>query len=344
MAALVLVTIFGVMWGTNSRTAGAATRCRTMRVPVQVPGYSGDAHITGDYCTPGHSNGTTLLLVAGGGEDADYWDMAGLPAESLVDAANQAGYTTLAVDRLGTGRSTRPPSSRTITYDAQVATIGQVADALHQHGKRLIAVGHSLGSVALTGVAAAHPHEFSAMVLTGTGPVNTPLTAELQALYHVPARGVAAKWAKLDTGYVTTAPANVDKGGSLYPPGMNARELREVASHQDILSMTEIHTRPRGDAVKSQDKAIRGPVLVMNGQEDSHYCLSSRVGAKAKVGPQCATQRAFRDYERPMLPNADLSTYVIPHTGHATEWHTSAHASNQRILDWLGKLPAPSAR
>ncbi|QRP46315.1 alpha/beta fold hydrolase [Amycolatopsis sp. FDAARGOS 1241] len=82
-----------------------------------------------------NGNGIVLLLVGGGGENAGYWNLPELPSDSLVRAALAKGYATYAVDRLGTGRSTVPASSKSVTYDAQVSTVDQVVTALRGEAK-----------------------------------------------------------------------------------------------------------------------------------------------------------------------------------------------------------------
>lgn len=103
---------------TTDLAAAASPACRTVRVPVTVPNLTTPAQLTGDLCTPAPATTAVLLLVGGGGENADYWNLPGLAGNSLVDAATRQGYATLAVDRLGTGRSTLPPSSTLVSYPA----------------------------------------------------------------------------------------------------------------------------------------------------------------------------------------------------------------------------------
>jgi pimeloyl-ACP methyl ester carboxylesterase len=314
--------------------------CRTARYPVTIPA-AGDGQITGDYCTPRRSNGTLLLMAGGGGENANYWNMPTLPGYSLVRAATQAGYATLAVDRLGTGRSTTPVSTE-VTYAAQVSTIHQVITALHRQGwNRIVGVGHSLGSGAMTGVAAQHPGDLTALAVTGYGPAVSPQTAQRNALYQKAASTVnPTKWGSLDDGYVTTAPADVPYSGSLYLPGVTQTALTAVETHQGIHTKTELTTRPQGDAAAAQGAAIRQPTLLLDGQEDDHYCTVNAIDEPLEISPTCATQGTFHAYGHAMFPNAPLTTYLAPRTGHSTEVHTSAPATNRLILAWVARAVA----
>lgn len=319
-----------------ARTAGSgAATCRTAQYPVTIPAVAAGGHLTGDYCTPHRGSGTLMLLVGGGGEDADYWNMPGLPQDSLAQAAVRAGDTTLAIDRLGTGRSSMPPSTA-VTYGAQVSTLHQVITTLHGQGwTTIIGVGHSLGAGALAGVAAQHPADLSALVLTGYGPQVSAATAARNALYQRPASEVdPARWGALDPGYVTVVPSGVPQDGLLFLPGTSPAAVKAVEDHQGTLSKTELSTRPQGAAATAQGAAITGNVLVLDGQEDEHYCTSEDVGQPLQLASQCATQAAFRAYERSMLPNADLTTRLAARTGHATEMHLTAPLTNRLILAW----------
>jgi pimeloyl-ACP methyl ester carboxylesterase len=320
----------------------AREMCRTVRVPVAIPEVAQPGEISGRYCVPHHSNGTILLLVGGGAENADYWSMPGLPAaNSLVDAAARDGFATYAIDRLGTGQSTIPAQSTTVTYTAEVSTEDQVARALRRgrlfgHAWRRVAgIGHSLGSGNLTGVAADYPGDVDPLVLTGYGPAVTPETLQLDKLYQVPASTVSARWANLDPGYITVEPADIAVAGSFYAPGTTSAALAAAASREGILSTTELATRPQGDAAAAQGAKIDIPVLIADGEFDRHYCLINPVGQPDMVGAQCGTPGAFQGYEDSLLPNACLSTAVIAGSGHAIQEEIAAGAADALILAWL---------
>ncbi|MEV5729625.1 hypothetical protein AB0N50_28065 [Streptomyces pharetrae] len=73
-----------------------------------------DQRIAGTLCTPrGTRAGTVQLLVHGGTYDRDYWSVrARTGSPTYVESATRAGHATLASDRLGTGASSAPHSSR----------------------------------------------------------------------------------------------------------------------------------------------------------------------------------------------------------------------------------------
>jgi pimeloyl-ACP methyl ester carboxylesterase len=336
----------------QAAVGGRAVACRVVHVPVTIP-VTQPGQITGDLCIPTHPStstgsgraGTVLLLVGGGGEDADYWSEPTLPQYSLADAAGAAGYATLAIDRLGTGRSTIPSSSTVVTYAAQVSTVDQVAAALHTNPHQeigtayatVIGLGHSLGSGVIGGVAAQHPGALAAIIVTGYGAKVTPQTLVADKLYQKPAAQVdPARWGKLDPGYVTVIPSGVSKAGALWPPATTPAAVRVVAAHQGTLSDTELATRPQGAAATRQAAAITIPALVADGDHDVHYCIASPLGATpVTLTPQCGSQQAFLAYERQLLPHACVATALIHNSGHAIQVETAAPAANRLYLAWL---------
>ncbi|MFI5607429.1 alpha/beta hydrolase [Amycolatopsis sp. NPDC051903] len=322
--------------------AAATSSCREVPTPVSVPGVAAPGRLTGDLCTPANGNGTVLLLVGGGGENADYWNLPELPSDSLVRAALAEGYATYALDRLGTGRSTVPASSKSVTYDAQVSTVDQVATALRADAKvfgttwhTVVGVGHSLGSGTLAGVAARHAGALDALVLTGYGAAVTQETLQLDKLYQVPARTVGTRWRGLDDGYVTVLPDKVEQIGLVHGPGTDPHALAAIGAHQGTLSDTELSSRPQGAAAAAQAARITVPALVAVGQFDRHYCEGNPVGAPPSPTPQCGSAQAFQTYEKKLLPTACLATNLVTGSGHAIQEELAAPKANELYLSWL---------
>lgn len=338
-----LIAAGGVLPQTAFAAEAGTSTCAVVRVPVTIPNVSTAGQIVGDYCVPSAANGSVLLLVGGGGENADYWNMPGLSDSSLVIAANQQGYATLAIDRIGTGRSTIPPSSTDVTFAAQTSTVHQVVSALRgtpnlfggRSWNSVIGVGHSLGSGTLAGVVAANPGDLDALVLTGYGAAVTPETLQLGQLYQQPANTLAANWAGLDSGYVSVEPDRVEDIGLLYPPATSAADLDAASTHQGTLSTTELATRPQGDAAVAQGSLIHLPVYVADGQFDRHYCLGNAIGEPVTLTPQCASDSAFHTYERQLLPNACLTTQLVGDSGHAIQEQIAAPKANTQYLSWI---------
>jgi pimeloyl-ACP methyl ester carboxylesterase len=156
--------------------AGAAAReCREVTVRV------GAERVAGTLCVPSaRQRPVVQLLVHGLSYDRHYWDRH-------VAAMRRAGIATLAIDRVGTGRSSRPPGER-VGLALHVATVRGVTRWLRREARfqRVVLVGHSLGTVIARGVAA-RGQDVAGLVATGhthrltTGPVLQQLVACTQS-------------------------------------------------------------------------------------------------------------------------------------------------------------------
>lgn len=84
---------------------------------------------------------------------------------------NTAGYSTFVVDRLGTGKSGRPPGV-TLISTAQADAISSVAGDLRacaiggRKFPRVVTAGHSLGA-AIALIEAAHHRDVDGVMITG---------------------------------------------------------------------------------------------------------------------------------------------------------------------------------
>lgn len=118
-------------------------------------------------------NVTTLqVLTHGGTLDHTYWDIA--PGYSYVDAAADAGYATLAYDRLGSGLSDHPDPVQVVQLPLQIEILHVLVQRLRNTEiggfafKNVVGVGHSLGSALTQGVTVKHPKDFDALIMQGT--------------------------------------------------------------------------------------------------------------------------------------------------------------------------------
>src|SRR5689334_22005511 len=119
--------------------------CRESLVPVDTtsaflqPGGSGTENhlelqsIFVRYCQPvAKPSSTVQVLVHGITYDHSYWDIPdpdGGDRYSYEAAAAKAGYATLAIDRIGAGRSSHP-SSYQVDINSNAATVRAVIHAL----------------------------------------------------------------------------------------------------------------------------------------------------------------------------------------------------------------------
>jgi pimeloyl-ACP methyl ester carboxylesterase len=127
-----------------------APHCISTVVPVSAPGVP-DARIYGELCLPpGPPPSTVQLLVHSTWYNLRSWDTP-QSEYSYVRSALAAGYATFNLDRLGTGRSTKP-AAHLVTIDAVADTINQVVLGLRSGAvggnafSRVVWVGSSFGS------------------------------------------------------------------------------------------------------------------------------------------------------------------------------------------------------
>ncbi|KAI9641852.1 hypothetical protein NHQ30_009719 [Ciborinia camelliae] len=148
---------------------------------------SGFTTVTGQYkiaatvCVPntsGESSGSWQFLTHGIGYDRSYWD---LPFNnhnySYVDVAvDQYGYSTLAIDRLGIGESSKADPTSVIQAPAELSAIVEVTKLLRagtlsgveiSKPSKVVHVGHSFGSILSYELASAYPNITDGLILQG---------------------------------------------------------------------------------------------------------------------------------------------------------------------------------
>src|SRR5687768_944695 len=107
-----LATAFAAVPATA--TAGgddSESKCGNVSFQVSLDGAPGTHRMVGTFCRPKHDDEHTLqILIHGASHNRHYWDFPFMPRRySYVRQANASGFATLAIDRLGTGDSDRPP-------------------------------------------------------------------------------------------------------------------------------------------------------------------------------------------------------------------------------------------
>ncbi|KAF2034324.1 alpha/beta-hydrolase [Setomelanomma holmii] len=133
--------------------------------------------ISAQYCKPDSgSSGTIQLLSHGIGFDKTYWDLDYNNYNySYVNTALAAGYSTLAIDRLGIGNSSHGDPFNEIQAQAEVEALNAVTLKLRSGEiqeisaayEKVIHVGHSFGSVQSFWLSALYPNNTDGVVLTG---------------------------------------------------------------------------------------------------------------------------------------------------------------------------------
>jgi len=177
----------------------SVTRNQMIRIPV-VPGEADGLVIAVWYGVPPEPATAVDVFVCGATYDHRYATRRpGRGVLSYAEMTLAAGRAVLAVDRLGTGASSRPPA-RDVTLRAQARAVHQVITWARQGHTRVNLIGHSLGSAIATLVAGTWPDAPDTLVLTGWYPHAMP-SPEALALLETGIKPAACDPVLADLGY-----------------------------------------------------------------------------------------------------------------------------------------------
>jgi pimeloyl-ACP methyl ester carboxylesterase len=323
-------------------------RCRPERIPVRLaPGNSVTYPIAGSLCADGSPAGRTVeVLIPGLTYGASYWNFPLDPARySYVRAATAAGYATLAIDRLGTGASGRPPAAE-VTAASEALALHQVVTALQagQIGpgafRRVVLVGHSYGSDVALREAATYA-DVSGLVVTGWLTAgNLAGHLRVRASYDT-AAAHEARFSGLNfpAGYVTTRPGT--RGADFYNTAYaSAAVIADDESLKQPVTSGEL-TTVVVPVPRAMTRRIRVPVLLAVGQDDALNC-SSLVAGLSCAGRAAVLARESGNYS----PQACLQAYVLPRSGHSMNLHPDAPEWFAAASRWVrtyvtAALPSP---
>jgi pimeloyl-ACP methyl ester carboxylesterase len=284
--AVITLTASLALGGTAVAAEPGAPTCRSVEIPVALAeGKPADQTIVGDLCQPtGYARGagptTIQLLVHGITYNAGYWSFpdptGGTDRYNYVAHALKAGFATLAIDRVGSTRSSKPPSTD-LTIDSNAYTVHQVVQAIRNGAitradgatfSKVVYVGHSYGT--WTGwFETSRYNDVDAAVFTAASSKGAPtaLANALGALY--PAAG-DPKFAGqgLDPGYLTTQPGH--RYQAFYAP---AEADPAVVAHDEETKSTVTSSELQNfrDILTTRQN-IRVPVFLVAGTDDGLFC------------------------------------------------------------------------
>ena len=145
---------------------------RTIRVLQTHPAESGRKS-----CPLLNAHGERkVFFVHGVGGSADIW-------KHQMIFFTSRGYETVALDLLGHGKSSKPRSSESYSFDNLAKDVLQIFDLFQ--GKRNILVGHSYGASFVTVIASERKTAVSKVVLISGGPPSS-LKPERFSLFCLP--------------------------------------------------------------------------------------------------------------------------------------------------------------
>lgn len=323
------------------------TPCTPVTVPVTLAGQTGTMAAT--LCTPKGAR-SLQILVHGHTYNRSYWDAPYEPdTYSYVRHANEAGYATLAVDRLGDGESWRPVSALT-TYDNQVDTVHAFVVAAREGAfghafDTITLVGHSYGSVTIMGVAGRY-HDVDALVVTGGG---HQVGYDHVATHYAPLVRPAVLDPKFagsgyDPGYITPTDHGVFvKKDNIEPELL---ELNETVL-KDTGTVVELATLfvefPKNETMLNLSREIDIPVFTINGQDDPFFCqvgsaLPPLGGLNPLEAPPCTSDEALAAFEKRYYgPDATVEAHVIPGTGHGLTIERTAPDGYAAMTDFIDR-------
>ena len=304
--------------------AAAQADCKTVKLPVALSqGAAKTSIAAGQLCRPSYHSpraSTVQLLIHGATYGKTYWDW---PQQrySYVRAALAAGYSTLAVDRLGVGQTSRP-ASELVDSASNTFVLHQWVGALRAGTlpgnafARVVSVGHSLGS-ALAVEEAGTYHDVDALVLSGflhsLGAGVADVTGAL-----VPA-ALDPKFAGTitDPGYLTTQAGS--RGVFYWLTGADPAVVALDETLKEPMSASEfpgLNTGVFNPPATNPSINVDVPVLLATGAHDSLFC-----GGQVS----CTSTSEVVANETPYWPGAPrLDVALVPRAGHDVNLHRTA--------------------
>ncbi len=336
------LTVAGLLIATLGATAPAVadvqpqTTCTRVAVPITLPGGL-TGPIAGTLCAPAGAT-TVQVLVHGFTYGEDYWDFPYQPETySYARAANEAGYATLAIDRLGIGESYHPLSAF-VTLQNNADAVHQVVQALRRGDlgpsyAKVVLVGHSYGSMTSTQEAGIY-RDVDAVVATGFAHRFNVVNITIQIVLPLRPAILDPKFAGsgLDPGYLTSPPG----GRAVFYHSPNAdpavialdEELKQTGALGELLTFPpDLITKL---LLLAPSRRINVPVLVVNGTEEPFFC--------GLLAADCSSSAALLAGERPYLPLAPaVEATAVPGTGHNVTLERNAPDVHATIIDFVDR-------
>lgn len=308
------------------------TVCSSVSLEVSAArGQSGP--IPGTLCVPPGAT-TVELLLHGTTYGQYYWDLPLEPETySFVRAANERGFATLNVDRLGTVGAFQPLSIF-VTLDTNASVVDQLVGALRDGTfgpafDNVVLVGHSYGSL-IAYLAAGRFGGVDALIATGASHQLNAVNILTRVLASSPPAILDPKFAStlLDPGYITTLPGRrrIFYEVSQADPAVIAldEQLKQTSTVEEAVTVLP-------DFIFNASRSINLPVLTVNGEHEPYFCNGLLAG-------DCSSSEALAAGERRFYgPGASVEAIVIPDAGHNLTLERTAPTTNAAIQEWLAE-------
>jgi pimeloyl-ACP methyl ester carboxylesterase len=281
----------------------------------------------GRLCVPQGAT-TVQVLVPGGTYTGAYWDIPVQPeVRSVRQAMNHEGIATMTVDRIGTGRSSKPLSAL-VTTVSQAEAVHQVIGNLRPHFRKVLIGGHSVGSAIAIAEAGTY-RDVDGVLVTGlTNQMN--LVSVVPALTNMIPVTLDPRLGRLglDPGYLTTAPGM--RYDTFHKPGPpNTAVIDYEESTKDVYTAGEaVTTVLLNNVVIPASRAITAPVMSAQSAGD-HFC------GTPPLGSDCSSGEALAASERPFFSNAPrVNGFVLTGYGHCFNFAPNSAEYHDAVIAW----------
>jgi pimeloyl-ACP methyl ester carboxylesterase len=309
--------------------------CFPLTLPVALgAGLPVTDSISGTLCLPANIFVRTVdVLVPGGTYTRTYFDWPVRPElYSYVRHALAAGRATFALDKVGTGDSSKPVST-SVTMEANAYTVHQVIQLLkssHDMDKVNL-VSHSVGSMISVFETALY-HDADRVVLTGMLHALGPGVQTSPADFYPANLDPQFTGIGYDSGWLTTLPGT-RSGLFYYAKTADPAVIAYDEAHKSVESATnlvEALNQKNAPAGLNFSNQITVPVLHMAGEFDLFGCQGAQL--------DCSNSAAVLAFEAPYFTSAPcLTTGIVANTGHDLNLHPSAPQTYKIINRWLSE-------
>lgn len=321
------------------RTASGAT-CGDYSLPVTLkPGRTERYQIFGRLCSKSGFTGRPVqLLLHGGTYNHTYWDWPYQPERyNYTKYATDAGYVTLAIDRLGYGLSDRPLIDADIDFESDAWVAHQVvqylrAGSLGAQFTKVAEVGHSLGSGTAFTEAGRYRDVDALVVSGGIHNVNYVRLFDQAGFYPASLDPKFKNQVGLAHTYLTTVPGARCRT-FYYQPDADPGVCRTDEQYKDTFTGGELTGLPIVFTRPTPSDQVTAPVLLALGQHDAFTCFKPTI-----LEPDCSAPGSNAYDEAKYYPRAkSYQLYIEPRSGHNNNLHLGAvdwfHEANR----WIGQ-------
>ncbi|KAF8901343.1 hypothetical protein CPB84DRAFT_1962051 [Gymnopilus junonius] len=283
-------------------------------------------------CLPPNANASTVeFTIHGSFLDHTYWNFGGEGSPyNYADVALNAGHAVFLYDRLGAGKSSKPNGIEVLQEDTEIEIAAELIKYIRRgrtghHFQQIIGIGHSYGSLLLTGIAAKYGNLLNVTILTGFTPYTGAFNTAVASFgLKIAAEQDPSRFGSLSNSYMTISN---EQAAFFYFPHFDPNILRLATKTKDTATLGQLLTLSARVATNYTNS-----VFVVTGAEDFIYC-----------GGNCYQSFAgFNDLvlsSDVLFPNAWLFSWAIPaNTGHVVNFHYGAPQIFKMIQLWISDL------